>query len=124
MQRATLAVARTFVFFEDHERLSPEQATWRISLSSAPPFRSFDDARAHLERPPLAPGTDVVWNDGWFDVYMLYPIDDALSAIDLAPQLHGLGHVVKLHVHFAPLEGRAVWREVAPDEAITTLGSG
>jgi hypothetical protein len=124
LERAALAIARTFVFFENGERLTPDKATWRISLPSAPPFSSFDDARAQVMVPPLPPETDVVWNDGWFDVYLLYPAAKQSSVFELAPRLPGVGEMVSLHVDFVPPQGSAVRHDVAAGTRILTLGVG
>jgi HupE / UreJ protein len=106
LERSWLAVAREFVLYENGARLTPEQAGTRISQPSEDSFGSFEEARAHVEGPPLPASTNVFWNQGYFDVHLRYPIASEESDFDLdmraAP---GLAGRLKLLITFLPPDG-------------------
>ena len=46
----------------------------RVSLASDRSFASYEEALAHLQRPPLPPSTELYWNQQLLDVLFEYPI--------------------------------------------------
>ena len=106
LERSWLAVGREFVLYENGARLTPEQANTRISQPSEDSFGSFEEAQAHVDGPPLPTSTNVFWNQGYFDVHLMYPIVSEKSDFDLdmraAP---GLAGRLKLLIAFLPPDG-------------------
>ena len=81
--RALAALAKDLEFIEEGERLKPEKSEARISLPSDKSFQSYEQAFASVRGPPLPPGTDVFWNQGYFDAYLEYPIRSAASSFEV-----------------------------------------
>jgi hypothetical protein len=112
LERSAVAVARTFVLFEDGARLTPEKAAWRISQPSEDAFGSFDEAQAHVLGPALPDDANVFWNQGYYDVYLQYPIASTDGDFALETQVRGLGGVLKLFVDYLPTAGPARTYEI------------
>jgi hydrogenase/urease accessory protein HupE len=106
LERSAAAIGREIPLFENAERLIFERAATRISQPSDRSFESFAAARAHVLGPSLPADASVFWNQGYFDVYLQYPIRsaDADFALDmrLAPGLSGR---LKMVVRFMPPGG-------------------
>ena len=81
--RALSALSKDLEFIEEGERLKPEKSEARISLPSDKSFQSYEQALASVRGPPLPPGTDVFWNQGYFDAYLEYPIRSAASSFEV-----------------------------------------
>lgn len=106
LEAAAAATAREFMLLENGGLLTPLRAQPRISLPADRSFETYEQALAHLEGAPLPAGTDVFWNQGFFDAHLEYPIRSERSdfALDmrLAPGLSGR---LKLIVRFLPPGG-------------------
>ena len=74
LPRAIAATGKELAFFEDGERLAPGRGEGRFSLPSDRSFESFEQALALVQGPRLPAGTDVFWNQGYFDAYLEYPL--------------------------------------------------
>lgn len=98
---AIAATAKDIEFFEDGRRLAVVRGQGRISLPSDRSFESYARALELLRGPKLAPGTDVFWNQGYFDAHIEYPIGSAPA--DFAVDFHvapGLGDRLKLDLRY------------------------
>jgi HupE / UreJ protein len=79
--------------FEDGQPLPKPRtvAAARVSLPSDKSFASYEEARAHLDGPPLADDIDLYWQDGLIDVRFEYPIRSEQSRFAIRPGLTRLG---------------------------------
>src|SRR5690242_11349691 len=100
---AAATAGRQIELREDGVPLVPTVRQARVSLLSDRSFQSYDAALAHLRGPLLPVGTNLFWNQGFFDAELEYPIrsPDARFSIrtDVMP---GLGLRVKLELQFLP----------------------
>ncbi len=75
----------------------------RVALQSDRSFSSWDTALTHLEGPPLAPETSVVWDQTYLDVLLQYPIQSDRSRFSIHPAVARLGvQVITTLRFFAP----------------------
>jgi hypothetical protein len=98
---AIAAAAKDIEFFEDGRPLKVVRGQGRISLPADRSFESYARALELVRGPKLAPGTDVFWNQGYFDAHLEYPIRSAQS--DFAVDFHvapGLGDRLKLDLRY------------------------
>ena len=103
---AAAATAREIVLYENGVALKPNRSAARISLPSDQSFASFESARASIAGPKLPSTTDVVWNQGYLDAHLEYPIRSERSDFSLDMQLApGLKGRLKLVVRFLPPDG-------------------
>lgn len=106
LARSGEAVAREVVFFEDGQRLVPTPLARRISIPADKSFESYDAALAHLQDEPLPENTDVFWNQGFFDLWLHYPIRSAESdfalQLQMAPEIQKRAHLL---IRFLPPGG-------------------
>ena len=107
LERSAAAVARAFVLFENGVRLTPDKAAWRISQPSEDAFSSFDEARAHVLGRALPDDANVFWNQGYYDLYLQYPVSSPDSDFALETQTRGLGGILKLIVDYRAPDGPA-----------------
>ena len=121
LERAALAVARTFVLLDNGERLAPERAVWRISRPSDETFGSFEEARAHVLGEPLPESANVFWNQGYFDIYYEYPIASAQPDLAVQTQAQGLAGILKLFVEYLPADGAPRAFELHADDPVMSL---
>jgi hypothetical protein len=107
LARAAAAAARQVELFENGVRLTPVESTTRLALPSDRSFQNYADALAHMQEPPLPIDTDLVWNQGFFDVALDYPVRSAVSRfsarVSVAPEL---GSRIKLHLDYLSPHGR------------------
>lgn len=108
LRRAASAVAQGVVLHENGAQLTPDQVETRISQPSEDAFGSFEEARAHVNGPPLPEATNVFWNQGYFDSHLTYPIasEDSNFALDIRAAA-GLGERLEVVVQFLPPDGEA-----------------
>lgn len=103
---AAAATAREIALYENGVALKPSRSAARISLPSDQSFASYEKARASIAGPKLSATTDVVWNQGYLDAHLEYPIGSERSDFSLDMQLApGLKGRLKLVVRFLPPEG-------------------
>ena len=104
--RAIAATTKELLFFEDSQRLVLTRGEGRISPPADKSFDTFERAYALVTGPRLPPGTDVFWNQGYFDAYLEYAIASPRAgfAVDfhIAP---GLRDRLKLDLRFLPAAG-------------------
>jgi hypothetical protein len=106
LEVAAAVAAREFELREDGERLVAERSAQRITPPSDDAFQSDARALARIHGPALPADTDVYWKDGYFDVYLEYPIrserSDFTLAVHTAPEL---GDRLVMDVRFLPPHG-------------------
>jgi hypothetical protein len=61
----------------------PQVVQARVSLAADESFRSYAQARAHVEAPPLPADSDLYWNQQLLDVLLEYPIQSDHSEFAL-----------------------------------------
>jgi hypothetical protein len=122
LQQAATATGRQIELQEDGVPLVPAVRGARISVLSDRSFLSYDAALAHVEGPPLAPDTDLFWNQGFFDTELEYPIRSASSrfsiGVNIAPEL---GQRLKLRLRFLPVQGTVLSYELAGGSGLIAL---
>jgi hypothetical protein len=105
-EAATTWIANSVVIYEEETRLPrPRIAAARVSLESDQSFRAFDSALAHVNGPPLAPDTELLWNQSLLDVLFEYPIQSDQSRFSIEPNLGRLGWRVTTVLRFLPPGG-------------------
>ncbi|MEQ1807311.1 MAG: HupE/UreJ family protein [Burkholderiaceae bacterium] len=103
---AIAATAKGIEFFEDGALLAHSHGQARISLPSDKSFESFELALASVQGSSLPESAEVFWNQGYFDVYLEYPVRNALAAF--AMDFHvspGMGDRLKLDARFVAPDG-------------------
>jgi hypothetical protein len=106
-ERALALIGRHLHLREDGAPLTSATAVGRLALPSDRSFASWEDAVAHVAS-PVAPGTVIYLEQGFFDAHVTYPIRSARADFTIRTTLAaGLGDHVKLVVRFLPLEGAA-----------------
>lgn len=85
--RALQAVAKGVVMLEHGQPLAPSGGEARIALPNDRSFVSFDKAVAAVRHERLPVGTDVYWNQGYFDALLEYPLRPGTAPPDLALDL-------------------------------------
>jgi hypothetical protein len=97
-------------FSEGDEVLEPVDIEHRISLPSEDAFDTYDQAIRHIRSQDLAESVDVFWNQGFFDVYLGFPIgsEDADLSVDSIPP-SGVGDKMETLLQY-----------VSPDGAVRT----
>jgi len=122
LSRAAEATSRQVELFENGVRLTPSQTTTRLALPSDRSFQSYAEALAHFQETPLAADTDLVWNQGFFDVAFDYPVRSTFSdfavRVNVAPEL---GERIKLHLDYLPRQGRARAWDLTPSRQRVSL---
>ncbi len=101
--RAVRAIVKDLRLYEGGRLLEPERWRVRIAQPSERTFDTYQSALGHIEGPPLSPGTNVFWNQGYFDAHLEYPIRAERSDFSLdflaAPGLSGR---LRLVVRYIP----------------------
>jgi hypothetical protein len=101
------AVTESFILHENGERLGTPVAHTRFSQPSEDAFSSFDAAWNHVMGPDLPPQTNLFWNQGYFDVALIYPAVSPGSSFAVDVLLGaGLSGRLKLFVQFLPPDGQ------------------
>ncbi len=101
MARAAMALAGEFALYEEATRITAGSVATRISQPSERVFGSFEQALAHVTGPKLPESTNVFWNQGFFDAYLIYSIDSERAAFSLdLGMAQGLGQRLKAVIRF------------------------
>jgi hypothetical protein len=94
--------------YENDTRLAPPRIVKaRVSLASDRSFTSYEQARAHVEGPPLADNLELYWNQQFLDVLLDYPIRSDRSDFAIHPRIDRLGLKVSTALRFLPPGGAA-----------------
>ena len=103
---ATVWIAGFIEIYEAGARLpQPRIAATRISLPSDKSFASFDQALAHVSRPPPPVHENLVADQVLFDVLLEYPIRSDRAAFSMRPGLEHLAARVRTVLRFHTPEG-------------------
>ena len=109
-QRALAALGRDITVSEDGRPLVPSSAIGRLSLPSDRSFDRYEEAVSHVAR-PVAPGTSIYADQGYFDAHLTYAIASPSSRFTIrtavAPELKDY---LKLAIRYVQLgeQGRAM----------------
>lgn len=110
IQRALAGLGRDITISENGRPLVPSGALGRLSLPSDRSFERYEDAAGHVAG-PVAAGTTIYSDQGYFDAHLTYPIASPGSRFTIrtavAPELKDY---LKLTIRYMPLgeEGRAM----------------
>jgi len=105
LERAIAAFEQSLTLTENGKPLAASGGTARLSLPSDRSFTSYEDASAHVARPPEN-DTRIYVDQGYVDARIMYPIGSPHSEFAIrttaAPEL---GDYLKLAVRYMPLGG-------------------
>ena len=108
--------------YEDGAPLPPPRITYaRVSLASDRSFTSHEQARAHVEAPPLADSMDLYWNQQLLDVLLEYDIRSDRSAFSIRPRVDRFGQTVSTALRFLPPGGPTRAFEFHSDPGLVPL---
>lgn len=108
--------------YEDGAPLPPPRITYaRMSLASDRSFTSHEQARAHVEAPPLADSMDLYWNQQLLDVLLEYDIRADRSAFSIRPRVERFGQTVSTALRFLPPGGPTRAFEFHGDPGLVSL---
>jgi hypothetical protein len=108
--------------YENDIRLgSPRIVKARVSLASDRSFTSYEQARAHVEGPPLADDLELYWNQQFLDVLLEYPIRSDRSQFAIHPRVDRLGLRVSTALRFLPPDSAARAFEFHGDPGLIRL---
>jgi len=108
--------------YENDARLGPPRIVKaRISLASDRSFTSYEQARAHVEGPPLADDLELYWNQQFLDVLLDYRIRSDRSEFAIHPRVDRLGLKVSTALRFLPPDGAARAFEFHGDPGLIRL---
>ena len=107
--------------YENDRRLPPQIVRARVSLPSDRSFTSYEQARAHLDGPPLAGNLDLYWSQQLLDVLLAYPIQSERSDFAIRPRVDRLGMRVVTALTFLPPQGGARPFELTGDPRLVRL---
>jgi HupE / UreJ protein len=122
LKDAARATADAVDFFEDGDKLaSPRTGAVRVSLPSDTSFASYELAMAHVEGAPLPVGTEVVWNQGFFDALLEYDLPSPGTGLALHPYFTALAPRVVSSIHFLLPNGAVRTFELNNDPGLVYL---
>jgi hypothetical protein len=93
----------------------------RVSLPSDRSFASYEQARAHLQGPPLADDLELYWNQQLLDVLLEYPIRSDRSEFAIHPRVDRLALRVSTALRFLPPGGATRAFEFHGDPGLVRL---
>jgi hypothetical protein len=100
---ARLWIGDYLELYEGAVRLGPEQIVRaRISLPTDRTFQDWQTALAGVARPPLAAGTELIWQQALLDVLLEYPIASQHADFSIRPALAHLGVRTVTVLRFLP----------------------
>jgi hypothetical protein len=103
---AELWIASGIDVFEEDALVGPAAIrAVRVSLPSDRSFESYESALAHITGAPLAPDTELIWNQALLDVLLEYPIGSDESRFSVEPRFARLGIRVVTVLRFVPPGG-------------------
>ena len=120
--RALQAVTKDLEFFADEQPLALAAGQARIALPSDRAFESFERARAAVRGERLPVGTDVYWNQGYFDALLEYTLPRASP--NLALDFHvapGLRDRLRLDLRYLTPTGEVRAYDLATGAGMVAL---
>jgi hypothetical protein len=119
---ATIWIAGSIAVYEDAVPLPrPAVVATRLSLPSDRSLTAWADALAHVTGTPLAPGTQLIWNQSLVDVLLETPIASDTSAFSLEPAFGRLGLRVMTVLRFFLPDGTVRAFEYTGDPGLVRL---
>jgi hypothetical protein len=108
--------------YENGAPLPPPRILYaRVSLASDRSFTSYEQARAHVEGPPLSDRLELYWNQQLLDVLLEYPIQSDHSEFAIRMRVDRFGQNVSTALRFLPPEGAARPFEFHGDPGLVRL---
>jgi hypothetical protein len=108
--------------YENDVRLPPPRIVFaRVSLASDRSFTSYEQARAHVQGPPLADDLELYWNQQLLDVLLEYPIKSDRSEFAIHPRVDRIGLKVSTALRFLPPDGATRAFEFHGDPGLVRL---
>ena len=108
--------------YENDVRLPPPRIVYaRVSLASDRSFTSYEQARAHVQGPPLADDLELYWNQQLLDVLLEYPIKSDRSEFAIHPRVDRIGLKVSTALRFLPPDGATRAFEFHGDPGLVRL---
>src|SRR5437879_10963696 len=105
--------------YENGASLPPPRILYaRVSLASDRSFTSYEQARAHVEGPPLSDSLELYWNQQLLDVLLEYPIQSDRSEFAIRLRVDRLGQTVSTALRFLPPDGATRAFEVPGDPGL------
>lgn len=92
-----------------------------VSLPSDQSFRSYAQARAHLDTPKLDDGMDLIWGQQMLDVRLEYPIESDTSDFSIRARVDRYAHKVSTAIRFLPPSGAERAYELSMDPGLVHL---
>src|SRR5260221_4355594 len=103
---AKLHLIDNITVYENGAPLPPPRILYaRVSLASDRSFTSYEQARAHVEGPPLSDDLQLHWNQQLLDVLLEYPIQSDRSEFAIRLRVDRLGQKVSTALRFLPPDG-------------------
>jgi HupE / UreJ protein len=119
---AMLWLAGSIRVLEGTARLpEPSLAAVQVSLPSDRSFVDYDTAVSHVSAAPLAPDTQLVWNQALLDALFEYPIRSDRSRFAIEPGFGRLGLRVTTVVRYLPPDGGVRPFEFSGDPGLLPL---
>lgn len=119
---ARLHLIDNITLYENGAPLPPPRIRHaRVALASDRSFTSYDEARAHLEAPPLPDDLTLYWKDQLLDVLLEYPIQSDRSDFAIRLRLDRLGQRVSTALRFLPAGGAPRAFELEGDAGLVRL---
>jgi HupE / UreJ protein len=116
LKQAAAATGHLIDLRADGTTLAPTTREVRLSLLSERSFASYSSALAHLQGPPLPVGTDLFWNQGFFDAWFEFPLQSSNPnlqiRINVVPEV---GQRIKLRLEYLPVGETARSYEIPGD---------
>src|SRR5215475_3623227 len=108
--------------YENGAPLPPARILYaRVSLASDRSFTSYEQARAHVEGPPLSNDLELYWNQQLLDVLLEYPIQSDRSEFAIRLRVDRLGQKVSTALRFLPPGGAMRAFELQGDPGLMRL---
>ncbi len=122
---ATIWIAGSISIHDGTGRLpQPSVSAVRLSLPSDRSLTSWDEALRHVTGPPLAPDTDLIWNQSLLDVLLETTGAEGSTALAIEPALSRLGLRVRTVLRFFLEDGTVRAFEYAGDPGLVRLNPG
>ncbi len=85
---ARVYITESMHFYENGEELTDKELLeTRVSLPSNRSFRTYEEALANIQSPPLDNSVDLFWRQGLLDIHVTYPIESEDSQFSVSPEL-------------------------------------
>jgi hypothetical protein len=119
---AKLHLIDNITVYENGAPLPPPRTLYaRVSLASDRSFTSHEQARAHVEGPPLSNDLELYWNQQLLDVLLEYPIQSDRSEFAIRLRVDRLGQKVSTTLRFLPPGGASRPFDVQGDPGLVRL---